>query len=278
MDHVGENPLSCWNVMKMKKQNHKDSNSQTSVHYANVATSYNESFFTEDGSDYQRWQLGHVLHHLRLQPTDQVIDLGCGTGVFTSALYTKGGLTKNILAVEPSQSMLNLAQTLPGIAMHCSDAQSFVQDRTIRYDKVLMNGVIHHIPSADLPELYRGIYRQLHQGGILLTLTRPAIVHYPFFQAALERRVKQKRAHTVDILAKYMEETGFSVSYQTYYYPVQIAKNKWLEMIRNRFWSTFSYFNDEELEAGITELATKYAQTDILKFEEALIFIEAVKN
>ena len=276
MDYVGENPLSCWNVIKMKKQNHKDSNSQTSVHYANVATSYNKTFFAEDGSDYQRWKLGHVLHHLRLQPTDQLIDLGCGTGVFTSALYTKGGLTKNILGVEPSQSMLNLAQTLPGIAMRCSDAQSFVQDRTIRYDKVLMKSMIHHIPSTDLPELYRGIYRQLHQGGILLTQTRPVIVDYPFFQAALEEWIKQ--THTVDILAKYQEEAGFSVSYKTYYYPVQISKNQWLEMIRNRFWSNFSYLNDEELEAGITELVTEYAQTDILKFEDALIFIEAVKN
>ena len=71
--------------MKMKKQNHKDSNSQTSVHYANVATAYNQAFFHEDNSDYQRWQLGYVLHHLRLQPTDQVVDLGCGTGVFTEA-------------------------------------------------------------------------------------------------------------------------------------------------------------------------------------------------
>jgi cyclopropane fatty-acyl-phospholipid synthase-like methyltransferase len=264
--------------MKMKKQNHKDSNSQTSVHYANVATAYNQAFFHEDNSDYQRWQLGYVLHHLRLQPTDQVVDLGCGTGVFTSELYTKAGLTKNILAVDSSQSMLNLAQNLPGLTIHCSEMQSFAQDSSIRYDKTLTKENIHHIPLKELPELYRGIYRQLHQGGILLTVTRPVIVHYPFFQAALERWVKQTQSHKICILAKYMEETGFSVSYQTYYYPVQIAKNQWLEMIRNRFWSTFSYFNDEELEAGITELATEYDQTDILKFEEALIFIEAVKT
>lgn len=263
--------------MNMKQQNNEDSNSQTSVHYAHVASSYNESFFSEEGSDYQRWQLGHVVHHLRLQPTEQVVDLGCGTGGFTSALYTKAGLTQNILAVEPSQSMLNLAQTLPGIAVYCSDAQSFVRDRALRYDKALMNGVIHHIPSRDLPELYLGIYRQLHQGGILLTVTRPGIVHYPFFPAALDRWKKQTQEHTVYILVENMEKAGFSVSYETYYYPVQIAKNRWLEMIRNRFWSTFSYFNDEELEVGIAELENKYAQTDILQFEEALIFIEAVK-
>ncbi|MDY7004205.1 MAG: class I SAM-dependent methyltransferase [Cyanobacteriota bacterium] len=262
----------------MKKQNHNDSNSQTSVHYANVGTAYNQAFFYEDNSDYQRWQLGKVLHHLRLQPTDQAIDLGCGTGVFTSAIYTKAGLTKNILAVDPSQSMLNLAQNLPGMTIHCSEMESFVKERSIGYDKVLMKEVIHHISSPDLTELYRGIYRQLHQGGILLTVTRPAIVHYPFFQAALEQWVKQTQAHTADILAQYMEDTGFSVSSQTYYYPIQISTNKWLEMIRNRFWSTFSYFNDEELEAGINELTIKYAQTDVLKFEEALIFIEAVKN
>ena len=260
----------------MKEQKNKDSNSKTSAHYTNVATSYNQAFFIQDGSDYQRWQLGHVLHHLRLKATDQVVDLGCGTGVFSSVLYTKAGLTQNILAVEPSQSMLNHAQTLPGLTTHCADALSFVQDQAIRYDKILMKGMVHHIPRADLPQLYRGVYQQLHQGGILVTVTRPVIVYYPFWKAALERW--QKQTYPVDTLVKDMCGAGFSVSYQTYYYPVQIAKNQWFEMIRNRFWSTFSYFNDEELEAGLAELKAKYAQTDVLKFEEALILIEAVKS
>jgi len=258
----------------MKEQKNKDSNSKTSEHYANVATSYNQSFVNRP--DYQRWELGHVLHHLRLKPTDQVVDLGCGTGLFSSVLYTKAGLTQNILAVEPSQSMLNHAQTLPGLTTHCADALSFVQDHAIRYDKILMKGMAHHIPLADLPQLYRGIYRQLHQGGILLTVTRPVIVYYPFFQAALE--LWPKKQPPADPFVKQMKGADFSVSYQTQAFPVQIAKKQWLEMIRNRFWSTFSYFNDEELEAGLAELEAKYAQTDTLYFEDALIFIEAVKS
>lgn len=260
----------------MKEQKNKDSTSKTSEHYTNVATSYNQAFFHQDGSDYQRWQLGHILHHLRLQPTEQVVDLGCGTGVFSTLLYTEAGLRQNILAVEPSQSMLNHAQTLPGITAHCTDALSFAQDQSIRYDKILMKEMVHHIPRADLPKLYRGIYRQLQQGGILLTVRRPAIVHYPFFQAALDLWPKKKSP--VETLVKQMEGAGFSVSYQTYDYPVQIAKQQWFEMIKNRFWSTFSYFNDEELAAGLAELAAKYAQTDVLYFADSLMFIEAVKS
>ncbi len=141
-----------------------------------------------------------------------------------------------------------------------------------------MKEVIHHIPLIDLPEVYGGIYQQLDQGGILLTVTRPVIVHYPFFQAALEVWVKQTQAYTVDALVTYMKKTGFSVSEQIHHYPVQISKNQWFEMLRNRIWSTFSYFSDEELEAGITELMTKYAQTDTLTFKEELIFIQVVKR
>ncbi len=105
----------------MNKSNHKDSNYQTSVHYANVVNSYNQSFFYKNGSDYQPWQLSHVLHYLGLKPTDKVVEVGCGTGRFTSDLYTEAGLTQNILAVDPSQSMLNEAQTLPGITIDCSE-------------------------------------------------------------------------------------------------------------------------------------------------------------
>jgi hypothetical protein len=55
------------------------------------------------------------------------------------------------LAVEQSEAMLNHAQTLLGLTTHCADALSFAQDHAIRYEKVLMKEVVHHIPLADLP-------------------------------------------------------------------------------------------------------------------------------
>ena len=53
-----------------------------------------------------------------------------------------------------------------------------------------------------------------------------------------------------------------------------MPKEQWFHMIRSRFWSTFSHFNDEELEDGIDELKIILAyQINVSFTEELLLFI-----
>jgi ubiquinone/menaquinone biosynthesis C-methylase UbiE len=245
----------------------------TSSHYAKVANHYNHAFFHGDSVHYQNWVLQKVLHHLQLKVSDQMVDIGCGTATFTSALYDQIEFNQEIIGVDSSPEMLTHANTLRGIKTHCTDAVSFSQLHDYQYDKALMMWIIHHIDLADLPKLYQGIYQQLRKGGRLLTLTRPTIVHYPFFQAALD--IWDQFKPVPELYVQLQKEAGFSVHCQTDDYPIQIPKTQWFEMIKNRFWSTFSHFNDEELQAGLMELEKKYAQADVLNFVDTLVFIEA---
>ncbi|NJO14919.1 MAG: hypothetical protein HC877_03990 [Thioploca sp.] len=64
---------------------------------------------------------------------------------------------------------------------------------------------------------------------------------------------------------------------QTYDYLVTISKQDWFEMIKNRFWSIFSHFNDEELQAGLMILEREYVHVDILQFVDTLVFLEALR-
>ena len=60
-------------------------------------------------------------------------------------------------------------------------------------------------------------------------------------------------------------------------YPCEITLNKWLDMIRNRFWSTFSHFSEVELKEGC-DCISKEAEPDDegkITFEERLVFITA---
>jgi cyclopropane fatty-acyl-phospholipid synthase-like methyltransferase len=247
----------------------------TSSHYAKVANRYNHAFFHGDSNHYQNWCLQKVLHHLQLKPSDQVVDIGCGTGMFTNALYDQIEFNQEILGVDLSPEMLNHANTLRGIEIHCTDAVSFSQSHEYQYDKALMMEIIHHIDLMALPRLYKGIYQQLHKGGILLTITRPHIVHYPFFQAALD--IWSQFQPDSELYVQLQKEAGFSVNCQTYDYQIQIPKTQWFEMIKNRFWSTFSHFDDEELQAGLMELEDKYVKAEILNFVDTLVFIEALR-
>jgi cyclopropane fatty-acyl-phospholipid synthase-like methyltransferase len=247
----------------------------TTSHYAKVANHYNHAFFHGDSIYYQNWVLEKVLHHLQLKPSDQVVDIGCGTGTFTTALYDKAHLNQEILGVDLSPDMLKQANSLKGVITHCADAVSFAQLHEYQYDKILMMGIIHHIEQANLPTLYTGLYQQLRKGGKLLTLTRPSVIHFPFFQAALD--IWPQFQPDSKIYVQLQKKAGFSVNCLSYDYPVQIPKTQWFKMIKNRFWSTFSHFNDEELQAGLMELENKYDQVDILNFVDTLVFIEALR-
>jgi hypothetical protein len=48
-------------------------------------------------------------------------------------------------------------------------------------------------------------------------------------------------------------------------------------MVRNRFWSTFSKFTDEEIEDEIAELEIAYAGAEDLEFKEKLLLLVGVK-
>jgi hypothetical protein len=46
-------------------------------------------------------------------------------------------------------------------------------------------------------------------------------------------------------------ELGMEVTCEVAEYPATLEREWWLEMVDNRFWSTFSQFSDAELAAGI---------------------------
>ena len=75
-----------------------------------------------------------------------------------------------------------------------------------------------------------------------------------------------------------MKQNGFSVSsFSIHEYPVSLDMNWWITMIRNRFWSTFSEFDDDNIEKGITEIQEKFGQSSFVNFSEKYVSIVAQK-
>jgi hypothetical protein len=49
-------------------------------HYDDVASEYEEAFFYEDGSDYNKWYLNQVQNAIDLKTSHKFVDIGGGTG------------------------------------------------------------------------------------------------------------------------------------------------------------------------------------------------------
>jgi len=243
----------------------------TTSHYDRVAASYHDAYFYSDA--YERWQRDEVLARLQLQPHHRIADIGGGTGRFVGLLKDAAHLTEAPVCVDPSGAMLE-AHDRKDVAFVKADARAYVEGVPPNsLDRVLLKEVVHHFDQEELVAVCRGLHKALDGRGRVLVCTRPRDeVEYPFFAAA--RAVWQRQQPPAEDFVAAFETAGFACTVDVAAYPAVIDREVWLNMMRNRFWSTFADFSDSELDAGVAEVAAAYPPGPIA-FEERVVFVVA---
>jgi ubiquinone/menaquinone biosynthesis C-methylase UbiE len=91
----------------------------------------------------------------QFQPGEQVVDLGCGTGIFTQIMQRKYGLCMSGLDIS-SLSMERAQREYPEIPFMTGDVEQLpFEDNS--FDGITLVGVVHHFPQPErfLDEVYR---------------------------------------------------------------------------------------------------------------------------
>jgi hypothetical protein len=159
------------------------------------------------------------------------------------------------------------------------------------YHQVLMKEVIHHVAAEDRVAVFRGIHMDVSTQSNnnnddadhpnILIITRPQIeIDYPLWKEAKQVWAKNQPSQTE--LESELKEAGFStVSSTIEPYPCEIDFERWMSMVKGRFWSTFSNFTDEELEEACERMRVDEAERindkGVIHFEDRLVFISAYK-
>jgi len=156
------------------------------------------------------------------------------------------------------------------------------------YNHILLKEVVHHFDSKERVGIFTGLRNGMlssdeegkeDNSPSLLIVTRPQIdIDYPMWPAA--KKVWAANQPSADDIEADLHSAGFTdIKRDIKSYPCEIKLKTWLGMVRNRFWSTFSRFTNEEIEAGC-DIIAKEAKPDEegkIKFEERLLFITANK-
>jgi ubiquinone/menaquinone biosynthesis C-methylase UbiE len=123
--------------------------------YAQIAAYYDQARFLV--SEFADFQDANVIRWAGIGPGDQVLDVGCGTGIHTVSIATQTGAA--VYGLEPAAEMLAKAITKPA-AGRVNWAQGRVEqlpfaDSTFGVVTLMM--VIHHVVDrpAAIGELYR---------------------------------------------------------------------------------------------------------------------------
>lgn len=221
--------------------------------------------------EFVAWMTGCILTRLDPRPGDRAADIGCGTGLYARGLAERAG---PVVCVDPAAGML---ERLPagGVFVPVRASIEDVAAGTAalpcgRFDVVLAKEVLHH--AADQAAGIRALAGLVAPGGRLLIAMLPPVLGYPLFTAALERY----RRHPADPagVARILADCGLRAEMSAESFRLVIPKQRWLQMVADRYMSLLAKFDDQQLRAGLAEIDSRYPGP-LLEFDDRFIFVLA---
>lgn len=226
---------------------------QARRHYDRLASDYDA--YWAHSRQFVHWMSSAI--ESKLFPADRRVewaaDIGCGTGLFTPALAQRA---HRVVCADPSAKMLARIPTHPAVQPIQASAEDIVVGRVLlphpRFDAVLVKEAIHHVDAADRPDVIAGLARLLAPSRRLLVVMLPLRIEYPLFPAALE--LFERLQPDPQDIAEMMHDAGLSVDLGYAGFGLSFPRQRYVEMVRNRYMSLLSHFDDAELEAGIAQM------------------------
>jgi SAM-dependent methyltransferase len=218
-------------------------------HYDRLAATYDENW--THSQDFVEWMTGQIEQRLRLTGGEVIADVGCGTGLFARRLAQHAA---SVVCAEPSPAMLAQVSTgerLIPLAASAEDlATGGVPPPHGQYDGILLKEVLHHV--RDRAAVISGLARLLRPGGRMLVVMLPTRISYPLFGAALKlfTELQPDPAGVADD----MRNAGMQAELTYESFPLSFPAERYLQMVRNRYMSLLSNFDDAQLEAGVAEI------------------------
>jgi ubiquinone/menaquinone biosynthesis C-methylase UbiE len=140
------------------------------------------------------------------RPGDQVLDVGCGTGIFTRVMAEAVAPDGSVHGVDPSGEAITQARRLTGVPNCTFSTGVDAPDGT--YDVLVSSLMIHHLPDALRSRALGEMFRVLRPGGsVLVAEFRPPTNRIG--RRLIGAHSPAMANNRVDLLAPLVREAGF---------------------------------------------------------------------
>ncbi|XP_031566458.1 uncharacterized protein LOC116301525 [Actinia tenebrosa] len=226
-------------------------------HYIDISSKYNYLY----EPIHQQFRAPLIIKRLQLTPDDLLLDIGAATGQQAHLIWKQVGLKNPVTCVEPCHAFFEHASKLDGIVPVTQTAELFCDHLAQvgsqrRFNKVLLCSVVHHID--DIVKCVGQILDYLPKNGACfiisgLPCSEKSLSSLPL--SVLQLQHLKENSNPFDIILPYVKSRDDVTTEVTNEEPTfRIPKSRWYYMIRNRYWSYFHRYTDEEIEESIKEL------------------------
>ena len=205
-----------------------------------------------------------ILKQVSFNKHSRILDIGCGRGKILGKLSNKLRLLRKPIGLD----IENHKDKNKKIIFKKIDALSFVSKTKITFDLILIKQTIHLLKKKQAIKLLSICKDKLNpKGKIIILSLDPKRNEIPSF-TLMEKKLRislNKDEKLFNLIFKNRAE----MNVKKFTYEVKILKNKYLQMIKNRYISTLLNFTEEQIKDGIIEIKNNYG--NILKFKDRLI-------
>jgi len=200
---------------------------------------------------------------VKLNSKSKILDIGCGRGKILGSLSSKLRLKHKPLGID----ITNHNDKDKRIRFKKINASKFFLNNKGKFDLILIKQTIHLLNIKEIKKLLNLSKKNLSQKGKILIFTldfdNNEIPTFSLMRRKLTKTLKRDKKIFKLIMKLYPYKKN------KFIYMVNINKNKYLKMIKERYISTLLSFTEQDLQKGLNEINLRYKNK--MKFRDKLI-------
>ena len=199
---------------------------------------------------------------INLNKNLKILDIGCGRANIISTLQKKYKFKNKPIGID----IISNKDVKKNIIFKRVDALKYL-DKKEKYDLILIKQTIHFFSKTNLNRLLNLAQKSLNpKGKILIFSLKTKNNKIPCFKKM--RKNLEKSLKRDESLFKIIKKNLKKVSYTSFNFKVNISKQKYIRMIRERYISCLLNMSNNEIKFGISEIKSKYKNQ--IKFTDTL--------
>ena len=199
---------------------------------------------------------------INFNKNSKILDIGCGRANIISALQRKYKFKNKPTGID----VVANKDVKKNIVFKRIDALKYLKKQK-KYDLILIKQTIHFFSKTNLNNLLNLAKKSLNpKGKILIFSLKTKNNKIPCFkkmEKSLEESLKRDEK-----LFKLIKKNLKEISYTNFNFKVNISKQKYIKMIRDRYISCLLNMSNREIKLGISEIKSKYKNQ--IKFTDTL--------